>query len=170
MKLETKRLELVPLEEKYAKELLEIWQDPETIRYTNALLLDDVEDAREKIEGWLRRAAQNAYTTHFVILREKEVIGIVGIPAINETDGKYGFYYQLIKRFWHNGYGKEAAKAVLIYAIREVKAKMLLADAVPANEASVNILKSLGFKQIGVTRHGFTENGNVHNVIHFQYV
>lgn len=170
MKLKTNRLELVPLEEKYAKELLEIWQDPETIRYTNALLLEDVESAREKIEGWLKREILATYTTHFVILREKEVLGVIGIPTINEKDGKYGFYYQLIKRFWHNGYGKEAAKAILIYAIKDVKAKMLLADVVPANEASVSILRGLGFKQIGITRDGFTENGNVHHVMHFQYL
>lgn len=110
------------------------------------------------------------HTTHFVILKEKEVLGVIGIPTINEKDGKYGFYYQLIKRFWHNGYGKEAAKAILIYAIKDVKAKMLLADAVPANEASVSILRGLGFKQIGITRDGFTENGNVHHVMHFQYL
>ena len=47
---------------------------------------------------------------------------------------------------------------------------MLLADAVPANEASVSILRGLGFKQIGITRDGFTENGNVHHVMHFQYL
>lgn len=170
MQLATKRLELVPLEVKYAKELLELWQDEEVIRYTNALQLEDVDAVRDKITRWLQREEQNEYISHFVILKDKEVIGVIGIPTINAEQGKNGFYYQLIKRFWHNGYGEEAAKAVFEYAIKEVKVSILLADAVTANSASIKILKGLGFEETGITRHGFTESGKLHDVIHFQYV
>lgn len=170
MQLETKQLELVPLEVKYAKELLKLWQDEEVIRYTNALKLEDVDAARDKITRWLQREEQDEYISHFVILKDKEVIGVIGIPAVNAEEGKNGFYYQLIRQFWNNGYGKEAAKAVFDYAIKEVKVNTLLADAVAANSASIKILKGLGFEETGITRHGFTESGKLHDIIHFQYV
>lgn len=169
MKLETKRLEIVPLEEKYAKQLLELWQDEEVIRYTNAMKLTDVDAVRDKIDVWLKNEEKSAYIGHFVILKDKEVIGIIGIPSIDGKEEKRGFYYQLIRRFWNNGYGKEAAKAVFEYALKEVKVKQLFADAVTVNEASIKILKELGFTIIGITRNGFTANGRLYHVMHFEY-
>lgn len=170
MKLETKRLEIVPLEEKYAKELLELWQDEEAIRYTNAMKLESVDAVRDKIIKWLQSEEKNNHIGHFVILKDKEVVGVIGIPSVNNKEGRYGFYYQLIRRFWNKGYGKEAAKAVLEYALKELSARFLLADAVIVNEASIKILKSLGFKEIGFTRNGFMESGKLYDIMHFQYV
>nr|WP_302597214.1 GNAT family N-acetyltransferase [uncultured Cellulosilyticum sp.] len=169
MKLETKRLEIVPLEKKYAKQLLELWQDEEVIRYTNAMKLSDVDAVRDKIDIWLKNEEKSAHIGHFVVLKNKEVIGVIGIPTVDDDGEKRGFYYQLIRRFWNNGYGKEAAKAVLEYALKEVKVKVLFADAVTVNEASIKILKDLGFELIGITRNGFTVDGRLYHVMHFEY-
>lgn len=168
MKLETRRLEIVPLEGKYAKQLLELWQDEEVIRYTNARKLTDVDAVRDKIDIWLKNEEQSEYIGHFVILKDKEVIGVIGIPTVDHEEERRGFYYQLIRRFWNKGYGKEAAKAVFEYALQEVKVKELFADAVTVNEASIKILKDLGFEIIGITRNGFTVGGRVYHVMHFE--
>lgn len=169
MKLRTNRLEFVPLGEQYAENFLELWNDEETIRYTDATLLYTVQEVKDKIAGWLKGEENKEHTYHFVILRQGEVIGIIGIPVICMTDGKFGLYYELIKRFWHKGYAKEAVEIVINYIFRQLNAKMILADAIPANIASVKILEGVGFKTIGYTRKGFEENGNVHDIIHFQF-
>lgn len=109
-------------------------------------------------------------TNHFAILKNKEVVGVIGLINMCEEKRECGFYYQLIRRFWNQGYGKEAAKGVLKYGLQNMGIKIVIADAVEENVASIKILRELGFEEIGISKDAFEENGHLHDVINFKYI
>ena len=103
----------------------------------------------------------------YVICYNGEVIGIAGTPIINEDTRECGFYYQLIRNYWGEGFGYEAAKAILNYTLRELNMNMIYADAAVANSASIRILRKLGFEETHIERKGFRKNGMEMNLMHF---
>ena len=169
MQIKTKRLVLVPLEQKYASDLLELWGNEEVIRYTNARQLSSLKEVEEKIDLFLKGDTADIYTSHFIVLKGKDVLGIAGLPIVNQEANIYGMYYQLIEKSWNKGYGTEVAKALIDYACNVVQAECVIADAITVNKASMRILQSIGFKQVDVDECGFTRNGKTYDIANFKY-
>ena len=165
--MKTSHLKLVPLSEEYAEELLPLWNDFEVIKYTNASQLNTIEECKDRIQSFLEQEPYDVIRD-YVILFHNEVIGIVGTPIIDEEAKEAGFYYQLKRNYWGEGFGYEAARAVLRHAMVNLNMNTIYADSVVANPASIRILRRLGFEETGIERKGFCNNGIEMNVIHFQ--
>ena len=85
--------------------------------------------------------------TNFVITRDGEVLGGVGIdlkPAAPEIG------YWLGVPFWGQGYATEAARAVIDYAFEEFGSTELRAGARVVNPASRRVLEKCGFQWTNV--------------------
>lgn len=165
--IKTKRLSLVPLSKEYSKDLIKLWGDYEVIKYTYNTLIETEEECYEKLINWLTLHKDNSGPNKFAILLNHNLIGIVGFPVLDNDNFKCGFFYQIIREYWDNGYGFETAKALLNYIFQKHPHAVVIADAVVNNPASIRILTKLGFSQTCIEKKGFKNNDMELDIVHF---
>jgi [ribosomal protein S5]-alanine N-acetyltransferase len=108
------------------------------------------DEARQYIEKCIASEDENGLSRYAVLLKvANELIGFCGYKMI---DGEIDFGWRYAKRHWNNGYGTEAARAVMKYGIEDLKLPKLVAVALPENAASIRIMQKFGME-----RYGFAE-------------
>jgi ribosomal-protein-alanine N-acetyltransferase len=165
--IKAKRITLVPLSQDHSKDLIKLWGDYDVIKYTYSTLSKTEEECNEKLENWLQLRKDNLGPNKFAILLNENFIGIAGFPVIDNDNFKCGFFYQIIRDFWGNGYGFEAAEALLNYIYEKHPQASIIADAVVDNPGSLKILSKLGFSQTSIEEKGFKKNGLEIDIVHF---
>ena len=163
----TERLRLVPIELKYAKELLALWGDYEVVKYTHNPWCKTVEECEERIKH-IQKNIDPLHMNNWVILHEEEVIGVAGVPTINHEKGEYALYYQICQKEWGKGYGFEVAKALVEELFQNTKANLLIADVAMANVGSMRILEKLGMERTHLEQDGFKRDDLVEDVMNYK--
>lgn len=166
----SERLKLEPISHAHAAALYELWSDFEAIKYTYAPLLETQEECEQRVDFFIEVNNKNLDIHNFSIVLNEKAIGLCGFPPMNKDKGEYGFYYQLCKSKWKQGYGYEAANALLKHVIDNSNVTCVYADAVTVNAASISILKRLGFEQTHIEQSGFNRNGFLLDLVHFKYI
>lgn len=165
--IKTERLSLVPLSKEYSKDIIKIWGDFDIIKYTNKTLITKPEECVVKFNNWLTLSKDNLGHNKFAILLNNNFIGVAGFPVIDNDNFKCGFFYQIIKEYWNNGYGFEVANALIKYIFEKHPNGVVIAGAVVNNTANIKILSKLGFSQTGIEKKGFKNNGMELDMVHF---
>lgn len=168
MIIKTKRLELIPLKIEHAKGLKKLWSDNDVIKYTYATCLKTEEECKGRITYALEKISEKDHVSNFTVLCNNEIIGTAGVPTVNYESGEYSLYYQFCKNAWGNGYGYEVAKSLVNYIFNNSNAKIIYADAVTINEASIKILRKIGMQETGIVEKEFNKDGLVLDLIHFK--
>ena len=71
---------------------------------------------------------------------------------ILDDDNYYELGYWLGKSYWGKGYATESSKYLLEYALEKLISPKIKSDHFINNIASANVLKKLGFKEIGIEK------------------
>jgi RimJ/RimL family protein N-acetyltransferase len=140
--------------------------------FMRASLTGDLERARRLIgaelpAGWPGRAgrpmrlrlrqlavnpAARAWLLRAIVLREpspRSVIGHIGFHGEPDPSGTVEVGYAVEEPDRHHGYGREAVAALFAWACREQHVHRFLASVSPTNTASLALVRSLGFHQVG---------------------
>ena len=126
-----------------------LWGEPEVTRYICASgMFTDTE-----IEKRLRLEIENYYNYGiqyfpFFQLESEQLIGCCGLRPYGVCDNAYELGFHLRKDFWRQGYGLEAASAMIDYAFSTANAIELHAGHNPKNTASRSLLLKLGFQYV----------------------
>lgn len=142
-----------------SEDLLDLWGDPDVIRYTNIKEPCDLIAVKERI----KRLA--AFDTFSVALEDYK-IGVVGCPCINAEKAAYGLFYQIKKNYWGKGIASVATEWMIHYMKGKYANPTFYADVVVNNIASERILVRRGFSCISQQVDSFERNGikmDVHN-------
>jgi ribosomal-protein-alanine N-acetyltransferase len=101
------------------------------------------------------RALINGTEFHYgiVIKETDELVGIAGIKNIDYKNRKCEIGYWVGKKFWGNGYAKEAISLLLGVAFSSLGMNRVYATVFTFNERSLKVLESLSFVKEGVMRH-----------------
>jgi len=83
----------------------------------------------------------------FAIL-DKESGVLMGCCSLSLSEGRYKLGYWLGKAYWNQGFATEAAKKLISFAFRNLKAETLWASWFDDNPASGHILAKLGFEPV----------------------
>ena len=102
------------------------------------------------------KAADNSETV-FLIEHNYSPVGMVGIDR-GEPDAELGYWLGVAH--WGQGFGTEAARAVIDFFFEEFAFEQLVSGARVANPASRNILEKCGFQWSGVELHRFEALGS----------
>lgn len=156
--IRTERLELVAFDQKYATDLYELWSDFEVIKYTYMPQLHSTQQCVEKINMFIENTDKEVQN-NFIILKDNQAIGIIGSPIIDKAHAEFGLYYQMVRKYWGNGYISEALLAFKKHIINQFADAKFNAEVVSENGASIAILKKAGFVEETVEKDGFTLNG-----------
>jgi ribosomal-protein-alanine N-acetyltransferase len=149
----TPRLRLLPTElatPAQREALARAWDDPEVWRYIGSgehrrVVVADIE------RGFAYLAAlpvERRIEERLVVTHAGEVVGTVGVyPARpwDPADCEHELGYRLGRAFWAQGYGGEAAAAMLERA-RELGIRLLWARIQPDNTASARLVQRLDFR------------------------
>jgi len=145
--LETERLQLRKLTLDDAGLMLAIWNDPAFLRHVGDRGIRTTEQAEEAMRaGAMHLYEAYGYGPYRIALKgDDTAVGICGLfrrDGLDEPD----IGYSTLPDFCGQGYGYEAAVAVINYAREELALDRLIAIISPGNDASIGLIRKLGFE------------------------
>jgi len=99
-------------------------------------------------EDYLKESNNNELALN--IFLDNQLIGGVGLHIHN--DNYYELGYWLGKDYWGKGYATESSKYLLEYALGKLDSPKIKSGYFIDNLPSGNVLKKLGFKEIGIEK------------------
>lgn len=107
---------------------------------------------------FVRATASDKRDTVFLIESNFSPIGMVGVDWREPEAPELGYWLGV--EHWGQGFGTEAARAVIDFAFEEFDVEQLMAGARVTNPSSRNILEKCGFQWSGVELHRFEALGS----------
>jgi len=113
---------------------------------------DDVARIRRQLET---DPATRGWTLHYVLLRaatsggERALLGVAGFTGPPTVDGKVEIGYAIASEHQRRGYATEAVEALVSAAFRDPRVVVVTATTYPALEASIGVLRKVGFVRAG---------------------
>jgi [ribosomal protein S5]-alanine N-acetyltransferase len=121
-----------------------LWCDPQVTELIGGPWT--AEEARVRLAEEIDRMKQFGIQYWPVFLRsEGQHAGCAGLRPYNPEQRIYELGIHLLPAFWGQGFGAEAARAVIDYAFGTLHVAALCAGHHPSNTASRQLLKKLGF-------------------------
>jgi RimJ/RimL family protein N-acetyltransferase len=108
--------------------------------------------------AFVRALANDPRETVFLIENNFVPIGVVGIDWRQPNSPELGYWLGV--EHWGQGFGTEAARAVIDFTFEEFEVEHLISGARVANPSSRNILEKCGFQWSGVELHRFEALGS----------
>ena len=140
--IETVRCELTTLKDSDLNLVVKLYTDAKVRRFLGGVV--DLQTIRYK---FLKMLESNPEKQYWVIRAKDsssfEEIGIVSITRHhNNIDTEIS--YQLLPEWWGKGYGTEAVRAIVTYALTVMNLPRVVAETQIANIASCRLLESVG--------------------------
>jgi len=100
-----------------------------------------------------KRIKQDVYYSLAVFDRKDTLVGMTSIMEVARGITHTAFLgYRIFNPYWGLGYGKEAVKATIDIAFRDIKLHRLEAGIEPQNARSKNLAKALGMRREGIKK------------------
>ncbi|MDA0679412.1 MAG: GNAT family N-acetyltransferase [Proteobacteria bacterium] len=145
--METERLELAQLSYDDCEFVRDLVNEPSFIRYIGDRGVRSLDDAYEYLrKGPLDSYEKHGYGLYRVCHRcDTTPLGICGLVKRDEfPHPDLGFAF--LERHWGRGYAYESSLATLDHARNKLALKHIIAVADGDNEASIKLLRKLGFQ------------------------
>lgn len=142
--------------------------DPEVIRYTGDPPFKSIEDAAMFLNQYDHFQKHNRGRWAVVDKANGEVLGWCGLKY-HEDSGENDLGYRFFQNKWGQGYATEASHLALQYGFRRLGLDSVIARAVKANIASIQVMKKLSFE----FEKDFEEHGSLcaqHRIDKYSYV
>ena len=160
--LSSERLLLRGLERSDAVDLLDLYADPQVMRYWNHAPWTTLDQAHAAIAE-----AQSDYASgvslHLAIVHRSSgaLLGSCALYGFVPQHRSAAIGYLLSRPHWGQGYLSEALQLLLDYGFDELGLNRIEADVDPRNEASAKALQRLSFHHEGKLREHWFVNGQV---------
>lgn len=144
--LKTPRLRLRPTEPSDARRLFEIQSN---WNVTRMLRLANWPAELATMQVWVSGHAEewrSGEAFRFAVIHQERVVGCADVDDFTGDGGEIGYW--LDEAVWGQGLAREAARALVDFAFRELNLGWLHAGRAAANPASGRVLEHLGFIQV----------------------
>ena len=149
--IKTDRLELRRFTEADTEPYIELLSNPMVSQYLGSGK-NATREGVIRLMGQFEATWDNGHGVFAVVeTASGKLIGHCGIWPI--ADGRIELLYAYGVSAWGKGYATEAGRAVLAYGKENFDVPQLIAMSYPQNKASTNVLKKLGFENIGQEEH-----------------
>ncbi len=138
----TERLYMRPiLWEEDAQHLYDLNQDPDVIKYTGDPPFQSIEETKQFYKNYKQyeKYKLGRFSTFI-----KEDMTFIGWCGLKQEDGYIDLGYRFLKKYWGKGYATESSKASLKYGFEELGLNRIVAHALKANPASIQVMKKVG--------------------------
>ena len=141
--LETERCRVREMTVADVDRLYEIYADDSITRFMENLFEDRDEERRYAAD--YRRCVYEFYGYGIWIVEEKATGTVIGRAGLEPGERGAELGYVIAKPWQGQGFAFEVCRAVLAFAEREIECKRIVSRVQPHNDASVALLKKLGF-------------------------
>lgn len=160
--IETERLSLKPLVINDAESLLEIFSDPEVMRYWNTPPWKTLQDSLDFINASNDSMQRQESLVLGVYLQSTgELIGKCMLFSYDAESKRAEIGFGLGHAAWGKGYINEAGEALIQYGFSVLGLRRIEAEIDPDNQSSAKTLEKLGFSREGLLRQRCEVNGIV---------
>ena len=173
--IETERLILRQINSLDVEDIFEIFSDAEVAKYEWFTPMKSHEDAMKFISRYRDEFEDEEEITWGIVLKENnKLIGTCCLGDFAEGARRCEIGYDIMQAEWNNGYATEAIKAVVDFAFKTMNLNRIEAFITPGNDASVSVLKKVGFIHEGIVRErdlikGKLEDGIVMAILKRDY-
>jgi RimJ/RimL family protein N-acetyltransferase len=94
-----------------------------------------------------------------VYLTGGQLIGMCALGSVDKANRKAELGYWIARKYWGNGYGKEALKLMSSFGFGKLGLNRIYAKVLTDNERSTRLLGSVGFKKEGTLRQEILRMG-----------
>lgn len=163
--LHTPRLRLRPIAATDAPGLHRAYGDPVAMRFWDSL------PARDEAETatWLRRSLDTSPQWHAMLAVEHratgQFLGAVNYHLRQPWNRRLALGWIIARPWWRQGFGIEAASALLAHCFTALDTHRVEAHIEPANTASQRLAQRLGFRQEGLMRDWLFVDGKPRDVV-----
>ncbi|MFL5812179.1 MAG: GNAT family N-acetyltransferase [Bdellovibrionia bacterium] len=149
--LYTSRLRLEPLLTAHADRLFVLFQDPALYAFISRTVPTDLSEFRKGIEFLEGRTSYDGkeHWLNWVSFTQDtgEIVGKIEI-TIEKDMGVAYLAYTTFRKFWGQGYAKEACAEVIRHVLDDWKTTKIVIEMDVRNMASVRLAESLGAKRV----------------------
>lgn len=132
-----------------AEAIFEYASDPQVVHYMDYCPRTDVREVVKSLEGHSAKWESGNFSWVLTIKPGDQPIGTIACCAEGHA---VDFGYLLNQKYWGQGYGTEAARAVVEWAISQPEIYRVWATCDTENLASVRVLEKSGFVNEGQLR------------------
>jgi ribosomal-protein-alanine N-acetyltransferase len=148
--LETERLILRKVRPEDAKDLFEIYSDPEVAKYVPWEPVGNINDIGRWVAEHFEQYKKGSPSCWIIEHKEeKRAVGWCGFLRWQPKSGRVNIYTALSRKHWCHGYMTEAKRAVISYAFNVMGCNSILSYVHPANKAAIRVNEKLGFRTAG---------------------
>lgn len=156
--LQTRRLRLEPFDDAHFTGLLALSSDAAVMRSLGDGLPATPDEVRDSIATAKR--CWNRFGFSWWALVRKDDDEIVGAGCVqhidNDANSPVEIGWRLKREHWGHGYATEAAHAMIAFAFDQLGLASIQATTHPSNERSLNVIKRLGMRGLGLHTHNGT--------------
>lgn len=164
--IQTERLILREIISSDAEDVFTIRGNYEVTKYNSGAAYTEIAKAESLINSITEEyQAQKALRWGITLKADESVIGMVGFNYWNQVDNRASVGFDLAQAYWRRGIMREALRSTLNFGFINMGLHRIEADASIYNDASIALLKSIGFQQEGIQREQYYEDGEYHDLV-----
>lgn len=153
--IQGERARLEPASETLIEMYCRWFADPEVNLYTLRF-----PPSRAMAAEWLEKMSSSNTDVLWAVARDGRVVGMVQIDTINWQQRRAEVAVIIgEKSEWGKGIATDALRLIVRYAFEELNLEKLQGEAVAENIGSIRALEKAGFRQLGLARKHFYQNG-----------
>lgn len=138
--------------------LLEIFSDPEVVRYTS-LPIHETEADVQRLLVDIEKGFQDGSLFQWGIEHGGRIVGTCVLAEINRAHKRATLGFILGRAFWGQRIVSRAVPLLVGFAFLQLRLHRLEADADPRNTASIRALERMGFQREGLMRERYFSAG-----------
>ncbi len=166
--LETDRLILRPITSADAPALLALFGDDEVTQFYDLDTFTTIEHAETLVKQHATiQAAGRGLRWGIEEKGRPQLIGTAGFNEWAKGARRGGLGYDLARAHWGRGLVPEALRAILAYGFGEMNLNRIEAFVMRGNDRSMQLLRSLGFREEGILRERGAWKGGFHDLTLF---
>lgn len=166
--LETSRVKLVKVDQRYVREFFNIMSNKEVMRYYGMNPLTHIQQAQMIISSFDTSFKENRGIRWGVVVKgDPAFIGTIGLNNLSLLNKRAEVGFETHPDYWHQGLTYEAVQEVLAFAFNHLGLYRISAVTYPDNEASIGLLKKLGMQYEGRLRGYIHQNGDAYDTLQF---
>jgi len=151
--IKSQRLLLRKMDISDSTALFKLWSDPEVTKYMNIECFKNENQAKDMILLFDKLSKNDEAIRYTIIeLKSNKVIGSCGFNYIDFNNAKAEIGYDLNKKFWGQGFAKEAISCLIQYAFNDLGLNRIEAKIEPQNISSIKLIERLNFTYEGTLR------------------